>query len=91
MQGTVSITVQETNLERPIPDGPESLVLWNQPHGFPAQGLAQVDPLSLPLDLSVGADWSQRGPSLLLWGVHPWGRGVPMGGTGGQPIFGYAG
>ena len=45
MQGTVSITVQETNLERSIPDTPEPVVLGRQAHGFPAQGLAQVDHL----------------------------------------------
>ena len=64
MQCTVSMTVQEPDLERAETYYPESLVLGSQPHGFPAQGLAHVDQLSLPLDLSVGADPSHRLPEL---------------------------
>ena len=75
MQGPVSKTVQETNLERAETYCPESVVLGRQAHGFPAQGLAQVDHLSLPLDLSVGAYPSHRRPGCVLWGVHPPGKG----------------
>ena len=73
MQGTVSITVQETNLKWSIPDGPEPVVLGRQAHWFPAQGLAQINPLSLPLDLSVGPNPAHRRPGVILWGTHPTG------------------
>ena len=62
MQGTISMTVQEPDLEWSETYYPESFVLGSQPHGFPAHGLAQVDHLSLPLDLSVGADPSHVVP-----------------------------
>ena len=76
MQGTVSMTVQEPDLEWSVADGPEPVVLGSQPHGFSAEGLAQVDHLSLPLDLSVGADPSHRRPGLVLRGVHSPGIGA---------------
>ena len=76
MQGTISLTVQEPDLKRAEAYCPEPLVLGSKPHGFPAQGLAQVNPLFLLLDLSVGGDPSHRGPSLVLWGVHPPGVGT---------------
>ena len=76
MQGTISLTVQEPDLKRAEAYCPEPLVLGSKPHGFPAQGLFQVNPLFLLLDLSVGGDPSHRGPSLVLWGVHPPGVGT---------------
>ena len=76
MQGTESITVQKTNLDRSIADGPEPVVLGSQAHGFATQGLAKIDCPSLPFDLSVGADPSYRRPGLVLWGIHAPGIGA---------------
>ena len=82
MQGTVSVTVEETNPERSIPDCPERIVLGRQAHWLPAQGLTQVNPLSLPLDLAIGAYPPHRRLGLVLWGTQPagvgaWRRAVP--------------
>ena len=76
MQGTVSINVQETNLEWSIPDRPEPVVLGRQAHWLPTQGLTQINLLSLPLDLAVGAYPPHRRPGLVLWGTHPAGIGA---------------
>ena len=74
MQGTVSIAVQEPDLKRAEADCPESVVLGSQPHRFSTQeDLAQVDPLSLPLDRSIGPDPAHSRPGLVFRGVHPCG------------------
>ena len=71
MQGMASIAVQEPDLEGTEVDRPVSIVFGLQSHRLPAQRLAEINPLSLPLDLSIGPDLSHRHPGLVLWGVHP--------------------
>ena len=66
-----SIAVQEPDLEGTEVDRPVSIVFGLQSHRLPAQRLAEINPLSLPLDLSIGPDPSHRHPGLVLWGVHP--------------------
>ena len=77
--------IKESNRQRTKPDGPEPVVLWHQPNRLTSEGLAEVDLVSLPLDLPVGTHLPHRYPDLVLRGrytsgVRPRRRMVPMDG-----------
>jgi hypothetical protein len=53
-------------MDRPVP-----VIFRHQSHWLATQGLTQVDPSSVPLDLSVGPDPSHRHTRLVLRRDHP--------------------
>ncbi len=76
--------IQEAYNQRPKADSPIPVVPWRQPHGLTPEGLAEVDFIPSPLDLSIGAHLPHRHSDLVVWGgylagVGPKRRAVPMG------------
>ena len=67
MQDTASMVIQQSNGQRTKSDGPETVVLWDQANGLAREGLAHVDGVPSPLDLSVGPHPSHRHLGLVLW------------------------
>ena len=59
--------------------GPGPIVLLDQANGFAPEGLAHVDHLPPPLDLSGAADASYRDPSSVLWRADACGIGAKRG------------
>ena len=55
MQDTTSMVIQQSNGQRTESDGPEPVVMWDQANGLAREGLAHVDRVPFPLDLSIGA------------------------------------
>ena len=53
--------------------------IWTRPDGFTPEGLAHVDHIPLPLDLSVAADTTYGDTGLVFGGADTWGIGPDRG------------
>ena len=71
MQDGTIVIIQQPDTQRTKPNGPGTIVLWNQPNRLAFEGLAEVDPVALPLDLRVGTDLSDCHPDSVLRGSYP--------------------
>ena len=66
MQDTTSMIIQQSDRQRTKMDGPEPLVLWDQANGLTSQGLAEIDSVPFPLDLSIGTHFADCHSDLVL-------------------------
>ena len=66
MQDTTSMIIQQSDRQRTKMDGPEPIVLWDQANGLTSQGLAEIDSVPFPLDLSIGTHFADCHSDLVL-------------------------